>query len=251
GRPETLSDKIVSGKDRRAVGGAQVVIGGQEFSTDKKGFFPPLPRASRGADVDIQEVGYLPRATRLGEQNDQTITLWPIANDAEADALHHMVFGRTGQPDPDLLYPPNAGEFFLTIPSADAADPAVWDAWKAGAGGFGSVFGVGYVFGTPVMYDRDEITVFVGPDHGCPPASLSGFCRASRYYMDFAVATERATDPITIRRVLASQFLGPNPFPGLLNPDAPADTLSPFEVQTIRMILQRPLKLRWPDNDRP
>jgi len=41
----------------------------------------------------------LPRATRLGQQDDQTITLWPVANDAEADAIHQMVFGRTGQPD--------------------------------------------------------------------------------------------------------------------------------------------------------
>jgi len=100
------------------------------------------------------------------------------------------------------------------------------------------------------MYDQNEITVFFGPDHGCTPGSLSGFCRAHWAYMDFAVATARATDALTIRRVLASQFLGPNPLPGLLNPDAPADALSPFEIQTIRMILQRPLKLRWPDNDR-
>ena len=73
----------------------------------------------------------------------------------------------------------------------------------------------------------------------------------STHQNGFVPPTDRATDPFTIRRVLASQFLGPNPFPGLLNPDAPADTLSPFEMQTIRMILQRPLKTRWPDNDRP
>jgi len=249
--PETLSVRILSGGTHQAVSGARVVIGGQEYSTDQNGFVPPLPRTSRGADVDVQEAGYLPRATQLGANNDQTVTLWPIANVAEADAIHHMVFGRTGRPDPDLFYPPNPGEFFLTIPSADSADTAVWAAWKAGAVDFGSTFGITYVFGTQFMYDQNEITVFFGPDYGCIPARLSGFCRASSSYMDFAVATDRATDPLTIRRVLASQFLGPNPFPGLLNPDAPADTLSPFEMQTIRMILQRPLKLRWPDNDRP
>jgi hypothetical protein len=224
-----------------------VVIAGQEYSTDQNGRVPPLPNTSLGADVDVQAVGYLPRATRLDPYNhNQRVALWPIANDAEADAIHRMVFGRIGRSD--LLYPPNSGEFFLTIPSADTA---VWDAWKPGAAGFGAAFGFRYVFGTQFMYDQNEISVFFGPDHGCTPPSFSGFCRASNSYVDFAVATERATDPITIRRVLAAQFLGPNPFPGLLNPGAPSDTLSPFEMQTIRMILQHPLTTRWPDDDRP
>ncbi len=61
---------------------------------------------------------------------------------------------------------------------------------------------------------------------------------------------EKALDPTTIRRVLASWFLGPNPLPGFMNPDAPADSLSPLEIQTIRMILQRTRKNRWPDDDR-
>ena len=116
---------------------------------------------------------------------------------------------------------------------------------------FGAVFGISYVLGSQFMYDQNEIFVWFGPDHGCTPARLSGFCRIPGPYMDFCVAIDRATDRSTIRRVLASQFLGPNPFPGLTNPDAPADTLSPFEMQTIRLILQRPLKTRWPDNDRP
>ena len=61
---------------------------------------------------------------------------------------------------------------------------------------------------------------------------------------------EKATDPETIRRVLASWFLGPNPLPGFLNGDAQAASLSPLEMQTIRMILQRRLNNRWPDSDR-
>jgi hypothetical protein len=243
--PQTVSVRIASG-NHQPVSGAHVVVGGQEYSTDQNGFIPPLPRTSLGADVDVQVAGYLPRATRLGAQNDQTVTLWPIANDAEADAVHHMVFGSTGG-DPDLLYPFYSGPFFLTMPSADTD---VRTAWKAGAVNFGSVFGITYVMETQFQYDENEISVSFGPDHGCMPASSSGLCRASIYYKDFAVATDRATDPVTIRRVLASLFLGPNPFPGLLNPDAPADTLSPFEMQTILMILQRPLKTRWPDNDR-
>ena len=59
-----------------------------------------------------------------------------------------------------------------------------------------------------------------------------------------------AADPLTIRRVLASRFLGPDPLPGLLDPEAPAASLSPLERQAIRMILRRTLKNRRPDDDR-
>lgn len=57
-------------------------------------------------------------------------------------------------------------------------------------------------------------------------------------------------DPLTIRRVLASWFLGPDPLPGMLNPEAPAASLRSLEAQTIRMILRRTLRNRWPDDDR-
>jgi hypothetical protein len=57
-------------------------------------------------------------------------------------------------------------------------------------------------------------------------------------------------DPLTIRRVLASWFLGPDPLPGMLNPEAPAESLRSLEAQTIRMILRRTLRNRWPDDDR-
>jgi hypothetical protein len=246
--PGTVSVKILSGNDHQAVSGAHVVISGQEYSTDQNGFVTPLPKTSAGADVDVEAVGYLPRATRVDSNRNQTITLWPIAGDAEADAIRHMVFGRFGKPD--LLYAFYlSGAFYLTIPSAD---DATWAAWKAGAADFGSMFGINYVIGSQEWLDQNEIVVVFGTDHSCTPAPLSGFCWITpNSYKDFAVATDRATDPVTIRRVLASQFLGPNPFPGLLNSGAPADTLSPFEMQTIRMILQRPLpQLHWPDNDR-
>ena len=60
-----------------------MVIGEQEYSTDQNGLVPPFPKTSLGADVDVQEAGYLPRATRLSaNNNDQTVTLWPIANDS-------------------------------------------------------------------------------------------------------------------------------------------------------------------------
>jgi hypothetical protein len=106
----------------------------------------------------------------------------------------------------------------------------------------------------PGEIDEPEVKVGFGRQGGgaaCAPVPAWGFCREPYpYYKIFTVATEKSVDPATIRRVLASWFLGPNPLPGLMNPRAPADVLSPLELQTIRMILQRPLKNRWPDDDR-
>jgi hypothetical protein len=64
------------------------------------------------------------------------------------------------------------------------------------------------------------------------------------------VLPKKALDPATFRRVLASWFLGPSPLPGFMNADAPADDCSPLEIPTIRMILQRSKRNRWPDDDR-
>jgi hypothetical protein len=237
-----FSLQILSGSTHQPLPGAHVVIGGQEYTTDQNGSVTPI---RINEEIDIQAAGYLPRASRIVTER-QGVTLWPVANDAEAEAVHRMVFGRRNAAD--LLYPFDPSEFYVTIPSAS---DEVRRAWQAAAADFGSVFQLNYVMESQFQYDTNEIEILFGADQKCTPSPTLGFCKIPSAYMVFAVPDDRATDPTTIRRVLASLFLGPNPFPGLLNPDAPGDTLSPFEMQTIRMILQRPGLTRWPDDDRP
>jgi hypothetical protein len=237
-----FSVQILSGSTHQPVPGAHVVVGRQEYTTDQNGSVTPI---GSSADIDIQAPGYLPRVSRVG-QTGQNVTLWPVADDAEAEAVHRMVFGRRNAAD--VLYPFYPGGFYVTIPSAS---DEVRRAWQAAAADFGSVFQLNYVMESQFQYDTNEIEILFGADQKCTPSPTLGFCKIPSAYMVFAVPDDRATDPTTIRRVLASLFLGPNPFPGLLNPDAPGDTLSPFEMQTIRMILQRPGLTRWPDDDRP
>jgi hypothetical protein len=161
--------------------------------------------------------------------------------------VHGMVFGRRGPGD--LLSPFYGGRFILTLP--DAPDD-VRSAWDAAAQEFGASFGITYEISSFFQYDANEMEVLFGADRGCAPSPVLGFCRVNPGgYMIFAVAPDRARDPLTMRRVIASLFLGFNPLVGLLNPNTPAETLSQFEIRTIRLILLKFQNTRWPDNDRP
>jgi len=104
---------------------------------------------------------------------------------------------------------------------------------------------------TAFQYDSNEVSVVFGGAPRCEPVPTWGFCRVTDSpYETYQVALDKARDPVTIRRVLASRFIWANPLPGLMSLQAPANQLSEFEARTIRMILLRPLPNRWPDTDR-
>ena len=130
--------------------------------------------------------------------------------------------------------------------------PDVSDAWQREGRAFGSTFGLSYQTSSSFQYEINEVAVRFRPasSASCVPVPAWGFCRDNPWYRSFTVLPDKAIEPVTIRRVLASWFLGPNPLPGLMNPEAPSDELSPLEAQTIRMILKRTKKNRWPDDDR-
>lgn len=240
---------IVSGADGSPVRGAAVVIEGRAYQSDDRGKVTVAAPLGAWA-TDVEAAGFLPRRTTTAA--NQVISLWPAANDAEAEALRQMVYQRGGARD-GVLYPPDSGQFLLTIDQASNINsPDARDAWRREAIVFGSMFGLSYELSYAFQYETNEVAVRVRPagTAGCVPVPAWGFCRDSPWYKSFTVLPEKATDPATIRRVLASWFLGPNPLPGFMNADAPADDFSPLEMQTIRMILQRPVKNRWPDDDR-
>jgi len=239
--------RIVSGGNAQPVVGASVMIDGRAYSTDQTGMVVPDVQPDGPGSIDIDAPGYLKRQTRI-PADGSLITLWPVANDAEAQAVREMVYRRGGSSD-GVLYPPDAGApFLVTLDDTDAAE--IRDAWLAGATAFGARFNLSYQVTTAFSYETNEFTVRFNRSGGCVPIAAWGFCREAPPYVTFRVQPERALDAQTVRRVVASWFLGPNPLPGFLNPNSPDDELSPFEVQTIRMILQRDRPNRWPDNDR-
>jgi len=247
--PPSLSQpvRIVSGITQQPVAGATVAIDGHIHQTDQDGTV--VPGVSAGvpptAEVDVDAPGFLKRQTRLSEGS--VITLWPVASGDEAQAVREMVYRRGGSSD-QILHPPDpSSPFYVTL---EGASSEVFAAWSHGAMAFGARFGLSYQAGIGFQYDTQEILVRFGEGTGCRPTAAWGFCREPSPYTVFTVLPGRAFDDRTIRRVVASWFLGPNPLPGLMNPDAPADDLSRFEVETIRMILLRRRPNRWPDNDR-
>jgi hypothetical protein len=245
--------RIVNGVDGTAVAGAAVSFenadsddrsgpGGEVSPTDYIYATYGIPP---GTGVDVDARGFLPRRTRI--ERDGVVTLWPVADDAEAEAVHRMVYG-----DHEVRQPFDLGPILLSV----LHDEGFWGsevgrAWQTEALAFGARFGLRYEWSTYFQYETNEVAVRFATAGRCSPGPPWGFCReTSPYFASFVVRPERAGDPPTIRRVLASVFLGPDPLPGLLNPDAPTDELSPFEEQTLRMVLLRRLPNRWPDTDR-
>jgi hypothetical protein len=222
---------------------AAVVLNGITYITDDSGMvaFGGAVVAA-GVPVEVQATGYLPRRTRVPSSNE--IRLWPVASDAEAEALHQMAYGWGGPGD--VFYPLVKTEpFTLTLLGAT---PEQRSAWTAGAASFGTAMGIAYRVSDGFQYDHDEVAIkFVGGL--CTPDSALGFCRDEVNYKVFRVTPERSIDPVIIERLLAAWFLGPNPLPGLLSPASPQSSLSAFERQTIQMMTIRQYTNRWPDDD--
>jgi hypothetical protein len=234
------------------VAGAEVWLGSRGYEADGNGEVMAAPGVGVpvGADIDVDAPGFLPRRTRV--PGDRLVALWPVASDAEAGAVREMVYGG---PRGDVLLPTTDRLFSLalSLDSLDAASSDIKAVWTSEAVAFGAPFDLDYQEGAARPYETEyEIAVRFAEAGGCATVPAWGFCleSASGNDMSFRVLPAKARDPQTIRRVLASWFLGPNPLPGLMNADAPAADLSPLESQTIRMIQQRPLPNRWPDSDR-
>ncbi len=237
--------RIVSGANNQPVSGAVVVIEGNRFVSDENG---EVPFDAGGGAIDVDAQGFLPRRTRV--DYGRHLALWPVADEAEAEAVREMVYGGGREA---VLQPPGPGSFlisFLGGPGDGGAWGEIHEAWTAAASAFGARFGIGYVLSYEFQYELNEVGVTFREAGGCVPVPAWGFCRDSPHYRSFSVLPERSRDGETIRRILASWFLRPNPLPGLLNAEAPASELSPLEEQTIRMILLRRQPNRWPDDDR-
>ena len=80
--------RVVSGADQTPVRGATVVIGGKTYQSGDDGSVP-VELSLDERDLDVTAAGFLPRRTTTG---NQIVTLWPVANDAEADAVRRMVY---------------------------------------------------------------------------------------------------------------------------------------------------------------
>ncbi len=254
--------RVVSGVDETPVAGASVSFEGDDGAPVLSGprgeaspADPLLANYGRafGTAVDVDAPGFLPRRTRVPA--DRLITLWPVADETEAEAVREMVYGTQG-----TRYPADTGSIAVLLDFLGAWDEETWRAWRDETSAFGAPFGAHYTLGQASDYacpwecvSSNMIFVRLGESGLCHAPAVPGFCLEPSSTLKARGVTVRhgsERDVRTVRAVLASWFLGPNPLPGLMNPENPARELSPLEARTIRMILRRPLPNRWPDTDR-
>ena len=225
----TLTLRVVSGADQSPVTGATILISNIPYVTNSVG--DVTAAASTGSPVDIDVPGFLPRRTSV-QTFSLTIALWPVLNEAEADAVRMMVYNFAWN---ETLYPPAGNEFIVTMRDT-AMMPTDASSWGAEASAFGAMFGLTYRVSRFFEYEQNELEViFQNSAAICTPSpawdsAATQNSRPSRFSWSTLTGEQI---PAAIRRVLASWFLGSNPLPGLMNAQAPSETLSPLELQTI------------------
>lgn len=244
--PVTTADSVVvvSGvTGHLAVPGARVTFAGVSYTTNATGRFEP-PESAFMVDqpIDVEAPGFLPRRTTL-LRGQRAVTLWPVESQEEADAVRQMVY-RRGHPEGEVFngYPPG-GEYMISMSGAPAAVVAAWtttvkDACK-NAGLQCAVY-------PTFQYETFEIDVRFSDTCTAP----SGICKVASSYDVRIVRPDLALDKPTMRRVVASWFLGTNPLPGLMSERAPADDFSQLELRSIQVMAQRMKRNAWPDSDR-
>lgn len=247
GMIDTRVLSFVSGADYAPVAGATVTIGGVDYVTDAGGH--PVDGEQyrpRDSDVDVVADGYLRRETKASYGN--RIVLWPAADEQEKEAIRRMVYARDG-----LVNGARSGfvAYPLTVSAEGLADEAL-KVWAEVIAEVRRTLEVEVEFYTFFAYDPNEINMrLLGNPPECIPTEWLGFCREPNTgYVLYRMRPERTSDAAAVKRLIFSFFLGPNPLPGFMSAEDPRASLSPLELQTIRMIMQRPRTNRWPDSDR-
>ncbi len=250
GMIDTRALEIVSGATLNPVTGATITIGGANYVSDAAGH--PVDGEqyrSRDSDVDVVATGYLRRETKASYGNK--IVLWPVADEQEMEAIRRMVYARDGSVAGSrygfMGYP-------LTV-SAEGLAPDGLKVWTEVAAEVARTLQISVDFYPFFAYDVNEVNM---RPLGDPPQCLVtpwGFCSDpppgyGSYYGFYRMPLDRTTDRAAAKRLIFSFFLGVNPLQGFMSVEHPADTLSPLELQTIRMMLLRPRTNRWPDSDR-
>lgn len=249
----TLTGVVVlsaAGDGKARVPGARVTVDGVTYTSDANGL-ASLPAGTVNAErqIDIAAAGFLPRHTMIGGASSPAyVSLWPVANDAEADDVRRMVYTR-GHPAGEVFDPTIRGEVIrLKMPAG--MSPGDLAVWADIAREFAVRFELAYSFDPQTYGDIYTVAVTVGtPCGGIADLCVGPYEYATRT-QPVAVARDRLGDSATVRRAVAAWFLGPHVLPGLMSTTSPRDELSAFEAQTITVMLHHGRRTRWPDDDR-
>ena len=233
--------------------GALVTMQGTELLTTPNGTVPVTIVASQCQLMDIAATGFLRRRTCARA----SVTLWPIANDAESAATREAAFVYQDRMMDDSRF---MNDQPVVLADNLESRSEVTAAWNTAAAELlsdtGNKLTVRFARSIP---GGEGYVISAAPSS--PPClhtwftwqfAIAGFCwEPTRDYFvqDIAVDPSLVDHPdVALRALLYAFTLRPHQLPGLMNAAHPATELSQFEKKTLHMMsLRWPTPVTWPD----
>ena len=252
--PDSATVRVIvtNGWMRSPVIGASVSGINVNVVTDSEGSITVTRSPGSCLVLTVVAPGFLDRRTCAAE----SITLWPVANDAETAATRAAVFTNVSNALPGRW----EGQLAISQHIRNRQDVA--DIWRGAAAEISSLTGgrLSLVIADYLAMDEG----FIVSPAAIPPScthrwftwtfAAAGFCwdPTSQYFVtNVTVDPDRLTDPVVaLRAVLYGTGMHQHDYPGVMNRTQPADDLSAFERKTLHMMSLRPSDVEWPDFDR-
>jgi hypothetical protein len=236
---------VRDGWTEQAVAGAHVTGAGVDGTTNEAGQIT-LSAGPGCVMLTVRAPGYLDRQTCA----TSAITLWPVANEAEAAATREAVFNSG-----EVLRKPSDIPWLLTGEILERG--GLRNVWLAAARQLRSL---GF---TIPMTDNGDDSYIVSVAATPPLCNHSGFTWSfvpagfcwdtTPDYFIYNVTIDPARlqdEAVAVRAIVYRLGMRPHSAPGLMNETDPANELSEFEKRTLRMMyLRRLTYIAWPDYD--
>jgi len=262
--PETVTVKLVDGWTGAPVAGAQVSwTDGNAVSDESGQFVVPLGPLRLCVRLDIVASGFLERQTC----HAPTLSLWPVASDAERAATRTAAFQSYGSQLTPMDQTHNTVNLGFEIGFRDR--PEVEKTWLSAAKYLKEKTNdrwlsnvTSEVFKVDGYWEGYRLAPATSPP-SCAPRpwftwsfQAAGFCVGftELYFLyDVYVDPDRlASFEVAVRALLYTSLLHPHPLPGIMSESNPSDSLSEFELKTLHMMGLRAGKtVTWPDFDTP
>lgn len=250
--PVPVSIQLVSGWDHAPVADAEVWINDKLYTTTANGVVDAAVQADRAISVRVS--GYLTRLTRA---RVEAITLWPVANQAEADAILGLLYDwydivplRHAVPKLEIQFDENL--------LSQVETSTLESVWRGAEDQIADLTEgrIRFVASGDPAEGRIRISLrSCGTETICPRLPPYGFGDDPTDRRDFEISLgspgAAQTPAVALRACIlaAIEFKGGvirSPIPGLLNGGS---ELSDFERRLVRMASLRSTGNRWPDSD--
>jgi hypothetical protein len=253
--PTSFTVAITDGWTGAAVPGARVTTGQSEVIADARGTIHATISPGECLALDILADGFLPRHTCAAP----SVTLWPVANEAEVEATRRTAFHYdrlTDQAAYALDYGVVLEPEVLQKPGAQAVWAEASAQIRAATRGRLSI---------PLVPSLKWDEGYLVSNAATPPVCAHGWFTwnfsAARFCWNLTTeyfVTNVTVDPegvdrldVAMRALLYSYALNEHALPGLMNATQPAAELSLFERKTLHMMsLRWGTPVTWPDSDK-